>query len=668
MRHLISSLLLPPSVGRCVVNGELISQIVPEFSQDNPCFVQTPTTLYAASRLYPKNTKNIFYLPYLPRIRETKNTTYFQGISQREHKNILKLVRPAKDQIVSIDTIGNQNKTGADWWGDWYGLQDTNMRSFDVIWKYNCNEREDAKLATYIVEARNASVFRIDRFAKQFSKIFLSVHVMAIVDHDEEILEIRSLLKGIKNLSLQIVDRRDVPPGKRWNILLRKGLDLYFKKMPVEENITQLNIGSVQKKRVELFDDQPKTVLRQRKNLLEKTKQFTQNLSSLLAEQDSLDAVLSFDVLSAVAGGDLARKYNNVHVVDVNEAPNYEKRVGKGFTTLKATELDELITLTQSGMKSAKASTSSSVMLGSDSEQFYGVKNYPVRSFHEWGPLINDGQMKRDFNLPDKSIVLVHCCTLAEEYGSDLLIDVVEKLPEMFHLVIVGKFINGQYKQGFEAKLQERGLTDRIHLKGLLDDPSKYISYLSQADIGLIILDPAISTVSNGLSNRFVDLMAAGRPIVSTPATESEMIITKMGLGKVADFKVADIVERIYQISKELQSGKDYKKHSELARKKYSAAEERKRFQLIFNEVDPKNFVLFIFQRGLANNKRILRLANYLIEDGRKVVIASGIRPPEIIREKNKNITFLQIPSSRPWRPNELVAEQELLLSVGDDL
>ena len=162
--------------------------------------------------------------------------------------------------------------------------------------------------------------------------------------------------------------------------------------------------------------------------------------------------------------------------------------------------------------------------------------------------------------------------------------------------------------------------------------------------------------------------MAAGRPIVSTPATESEMIITKMGLGKVADFKVADIVERIYQISKELQSGKDYKKHSELARKKYSAAEERKRFQLIFNEVDPKNFVLFIFQRGLANNKRILRLANYLIEDGRKVVIASGIRPPEIIREKNKNITFLQIPSSRPWRPNELVAEQELLLSVGDDL
>jgi glycosyltransferase involved in cell wall biosynthesis len=111
------------------------------------------------------------------------------------------------------------------------------------------------------------------------------------------------------------------------------------------------------------------------------------------------------------------------------------------------------------------------------------------------------------FGLPPAVFVAVSLGSLTPEKGPCALIEaaaqLVRDLPRL-HWVIVGE---GSLRAMLEARIAERGLHDRVHLVGTLDDP-----HLALAGADVFVL----SSVAEGLGSSVLAAMAMGVPVVAT--------------------------------------------------------------------------------------------------------------------------------------------------------
>lgn len=390
--------------------------------------------------------------------------------------------------------------------------------------------------------------------------------------------------------------------------------------------------------------------------LINKMDMFNLNCSALTKNMP-VDLIHSVDLLSAFSGDKIARNRDIFHIVDLNEIPIIELRIGKVFKELNTLNKKRFFKKVVPAVQNADASITTSFGFSRLSKCVFGVKPIPVRNFRNATLFKRSTDIRKEWNVKAGQKVLVHTCSMDKIYGTDILIEMATILPKKYHLVFVGSATTNDYQLHLEEKINKLGLNSRVHLKGDISNPEDYIAYLSGADLGLSIMTNTIRNTRFNLLNRFADLMCAGLPIISSFTTESAKILketdTGITLRRVSAESLAKTIQELFN-----KNGEIARLHNNMksARLKYSEETEINKYISLLPEInsDRNKHCIIIFQRGLAKNRRVLRFANKMIEKNWCVTCLVDIIPEEEIRLLSPDLQFIKIPTSHRLRAYEI--------------
>lgn len=108
-------------------------------------------------------------------------------------------------------------------------------------------------------------------------------------------------------------------------------------------------------------------------------------------------------------------------------------------------------------------------------------------------------------NLPPEAVLVMQISRLAELKGHEYLLDAASCLADRVHFCFVG---DGHLRGKLEEQIAREGLTDRVHLTGLLS-PADIPTAVHAADI------VAHCSLREGLARALPQAMLAGKPVVS---------------------------------------------------------------------------------------------------------------------------------------------------------
>ena len=380
---------------------------------------------------------------------------------------------------------------------------------------------------------------------------------------------------------------------------------------------------------------------------VERTQLFSQRLAELSLAQ-KFELVHSVDLPSSPSGHRLARRCGADHTIDINEFPWMERRVSRFYRDLTPVRMAELNGLVATPLAEATHTISTSVGLGRVASRRFAVTPQPFRNFHDPQSFRRSTEIRKEWGAADSDVVLVHPCTYAAAYNSDECIRLVATQPDTYRLVFVGEANSLTDHEKMVTLARELGVQDRVHFKGQIPDTTAYLKYLSGADLGLVMLSENVANIKFGLTNRFVDLIAARVPIISTPSLETTRLVRKRQLGWIVKSTSAtafgNCVEAWRALSK---SRKDALRRNVRAyAKEVSWLSEFENYcahvPALADNTAPR--VAIVFQRGLIKNRRVLRFARSLIDlRGAQVTIFITSMPPKAIRNAYPDINFHRI-------------------------
>lgn len=370
----------------------------------------------------------------------------------------------------------------------------------------------------------------------------------------------------------------------------------------------------------------------------------------LLMDGVPVSLVHSHDLISAPAGAALARKTGAFHVVDVNEFPMLKLRVGQVFKRMNRRMRNRLEGRIKTALQEANCAIAVSLGVARITGRYYGTPTLPVRNFRDYEPF-SDSSMRIDWNIPDGDVALVHACTISPDYQSDLLVEVLAKLPVNYHLVLVGGTVSQDYEDGLVRRANDLGIGARLHIKGEINNPHNYLSYVAGAELGIVLLTPEVPLIRFGLANRHADLIAAGLPIVSTYTIESSRILRMTGNGEIVhSLDPAAMADTIVKMRENPEKWAVVNSRAAYARHEFTWEKETQRYPnpIAQNEAPldgAKPIAALLFQRGLIRNKRILRLGQVLRARGYRVVYLARALPTKTVMASQPDALFLRVPA-----------------------
>jgi len=121
-----------------------------------------------------------------------------------------------------------------------------------------------------------------------------------------------------------------------------------------------------------------------------------------------------------------------------------------------------------------------------------------------------------------KGPVVVSIGALIERKGHDIVIDAIASLPNVT-LMIAGE---GAYRGALEARIAERGLTERVRLLGGVPH-DQMAAILGAADA------MALASANEGLANAWVEALACGAPVVIPDVGGAGEVVTEKAYGRI---------------------------------------------------------------------------------------------------------------------------------------
>lgn len=142
------------------------------------------------------------------------------------------------------------------------------------------------------------------------------------------------------------------------------------------------------------------------------------------------------------------------------------------------------------------------------------------------------GGLRERFGLSPDATVLITSGNIVK--GFEAVIDAIGLLPENVHLVAFAKFSPPEYDAKVKGYLAESGLDDRIHLNGFIPY-DELASVLTDADMGIITLDPDNPNHAVSLPNRVFDFTTATLPFVVPQLPEIASFVERHACGVAID-------------------------------------------------------------------------------------------------------------------------------------
>jgi glycosyltransferase involved in cell wall biosynthesis len=128
---------------------------------------------------------------------------------------------------------------------------------------------------------------------------------------------------------------------------------------------------------------------------------------------------------------------------------------------------------------------------------------------------------------PGRQLVLA-ISTIAS--GLETVVEALALLPAHVHLAVVGRIVPGAYLEQIQGLVRAHKLERRFHLFDQVPY-DQLTATASGADVGLIVLDPAIPNHKLSLPNRVFDYMASALPVCSPDIADISRILRDYDMG-----------------------------------------------------------------------------------------------------------------------------------------
>lgn len=327
-------------------------------------------------------------------------------------------------------------------------------------------------------------------------------------------------------------------------------------------------------------------------------------------------------ILSQINGG--------ISMCDVIEVPDFSKRAVK--SSWQPTTLNTIDAASDGYLRQ----TSQLITVGWELRKLLLDKNKNIGvlpNYRNYSKPNQSNQLRQQFNISKNDKIVICISTIASSF--EIVLEAMQRLPEDIHLVTLGKFAPASYETSVLSLAKKLNISDRVHFSPPVDY-SELTSIASEADLGLIVLDPSIVNNKISLPNRVFDYMAAQLPVLSPNVKDISKIICNNEFGKTIGRNTAknwaDAILEILPLTDEM-SKNAAKAHEKLCWENL----EPSILKLFGN---PKS-VTFLGYSDLAENNRTMRIADTLIKNGIKVKVAG---PIDIKNTNNSDIDWHVLP------------------------
>ena len=207
------------------------------------------------------------------------------------------------------------------------------------------------------------------------------------------------------------------------------------------------------------------------------------------------------------------------------------------------------------------------------------IRNTPVK----WNVANSELRLRRELGISEKELVILYQGGVTSGRGVERLLSAfIKAAPTDSVLVFMG---NGHLADGLRVRARESAVKDRVHVINAVQ-PEVLPFYTSDADIGVLPLEPLCESYNLALPNKLFEYLQGELAIVSSDLPEITRVIAedKVGCTYPHD-STDDLTSILKRLATSPQMVREYKAAAALSREKYCWENERNVLLEIYRRV-----------------------------------------------------------------------------------
>ncbi len=359
---------------------------------------------------------------------------------------------------------------------------------------------------------------------------------------------------------------------------------------------------------------------------------------------EKIDICISHDVFALKAGLEIKRAHRAMLVADLVEIPFVKRRSGQYFRDTPA--IGAFVQDRQHHRAIQKADTVISIgkSMAHFIETSLSVTVIPIRNCHEVFDLATCTSVQDLIGIGPETKTLCYVNSLGDGYGLENTILALQYLPMHIHLVCIGTFTSAAFEAKIIGLIEALNLQNRIHFLPTRGQ-KEFISLISTADVGLLLLDTKIENMRLALPNRFFDFLTADLPIIASEIEEVVDYIDKYEIGFIVERRDPQSLANIIEESLESIAYDKMKSNILKTRENFVWVQEIKTLENLVNETKQSHkCVCILANKIIVQNMRIIKMAKLFSGMGHKVIVLSLGEPAKELQELVPDCKFIEIP------------------------
>ena len=187
--------------------------------------------------------------------------------------------------------------------------------------------------------------------------------------------------------------------------------------------------------------------------------------------------------------------------------------------------------------------------------------------------------LRKELNIPDENLVLVHQGSLQKNRGVEQSIDAIRNIPNITY-VIIGY---GQHRPFLEEYVSSSGLSEKVRFFGPVPS-DQLVSWTSSADIGICTIVGKTKSYLYAMPNKLFEYTMAGLPVVASNYPDMGKFVTQNKMGITCDPESAESINAaINSLVIDPKLREQFAEGARIARTKFNWANEQKKLLEIYS-------------------------------------------------------------------------------------